>query len=244
MATRAEDHVVDSESFRLSPAQIAFFETFGFLKLPGLFTQEVDLIREGFEDVFAHEPAQPLNPDNPYHRTRDARYREETRSIIPAFIDKSPKLQWLRDDARVVAVARGLLGDPCQYAESDGNLFNCDVYWHLDVYGAADGVEHIKLSFYLDELRRETGALRVIPGSQHQGSYATELYKGIARDPGLVAEKLGVAIDEIPSSTIEVRPGDLIVGNFRTMHASFNGGVRRRLFTMNFAAAPAEAAGA
>jgi hypothetical protein len=41
----------------------------------------------------------------------------------------------------------------------------------------------------------------------------------------------------VPSWTVDVDPGDLVVGNFRTMHASFNGGVRRRLFTMNFAAA-------
>jgi hypothetical protein len=228
------------EGFALSPQQVAYFQTFGFLKVPGLFAADVDLIREGFEEVFAREEADVLSPDNAYHVARDPRYREATRSMIPGFIDKSPKLSWLREDPRVVAVARGLLGD-YTYAESDGNLFNCDVLWHLDVYGAAANTEHIKMSFYLDALQRETGALRVLPGSQFAGTtFATNLYKYLSHDPSRVGEHVGVAIDEIPSWTVEVQPGDLVVGNFRTMHGSFNGGVRRRLFTVNFAAAAAQ----
>ena len=39
-------------------------------------------------------------------------------------------------------------------------------------------------------------------------------------------------------------PGDLIVGNFRTLHGSFNGAPRRRLFTVNFSAAQVETTGA
>jgi Phytanoyl-CoA dioxygenase (PhyH) len=233
-----------SESFVLAKSQVAYFKTFGFLKIPALFAPEIDRIREGFEEVFANEPSQLLDPRNPYHRARDPQYEEQTREIIPAFIDRSPKLSWLRDDPRTVAVAKALLGDGFVYAESDGNLFNCDVYWHLDVYGAVDGVEHIKLSFYLDELHHDTGALRVIPGSHFESTYAKELYRGIAHEPGRVRDNLGISVEEIPSWTLEVTPGDLIVGNFRTMHGSFNGAVRRRLFTVNFSAAHGGATGA
>ena len=66
----------------------------------------------------------------------------------------------------------------------------------------------------------------------------------LAHQPNRVPDNVGVAIDEVPSWTLEVEPGDLIVGNFRTMHGSFNGAARRRLFTVNFAAAPEETAGA
>jgi ectoine hydroxylase-related dioxygenase (phytanoyl-CoA dioxygenase family) len=231
--------------FELSEPQVTFFKTFGFLKVPGLFAADVERICDGFEAVFAHETPEVLNPDNPYHRTRDPRYERETRMMIPQFIDKSPNLKWLRDDPRVLAVADALLGAGFAYAESDGNLFNCDVYWHVDVYGAVANIEHIKLSFYLDELRRDTGALRVIPGSQFaRTGYATALYKNLSREPSRVAEHVGVGIDEVPSWVVDVDPGDLIVGNFRTMHASFNGGARRRLFTMNFGAAAGETAAA
>jgi ectoine hydroxylase-related dioxygenase (phytanoyl-CoA dioxygenase family) len=233
-------HVGDQSThvdFGLSEQQVTYFKTFGFLTIRGLFAPDVERIRSGFEEVFATEIPEVIDPDNPYHRTQDQQYTRETRAMIRQFVDKSPDLQWLRTDARVLGVARSLLGDRFVYAESDGNLFNCDVYWHIDVYGATADVEHIKLSFYLDALRRDTGALRVIPGSQVAGtSYAGVLYRHLSREPSRVADHLGVAVDEVPSWTVDVDPGDVVVGNFRTMHASFNGGVRRRLFTMNFAA--------
>jgi hypothetical protein len=224
--------------FRLSEQQVTYFKMFGFLQIPGFFAPDVERIRNGFEHVFATETAEFLDPENPYHRTRDVDYKGPARTMIRQFVDKSPDLQWLRHDWRVLGVARSLLGDKFVYAESDGNLFNCDVYWHIDVYGAAPNVEHIKLSFYLDPLRRDTGALRVIPGSHFVGTgYAGALYKYLSREPSRVTEHVGVEVDEVPSWTVEVDPGDLVVGSFRTMHASFNGGVRRRLFTMNYSAA-------
>jgi hypothetical protein len=239
--TRSE---LPREGFVLTKSQVAYFKTFGFLKIPTLFALDMDRIREGFEEVFANEPSELLDPRNPYHRARDPRYEEETREIIPAFIDRSSKLSWLRDDPRTVAVAKGLLGDGYAYAESDGNLFNCDVYWHFDAYGAIEGVEHIKLSFYLDELHHDTGALRVIPGSHFESTYAKKLYRGIAHKPARVRDYYGVSVEEIPSWTLDVTPGDLIVGNFRTLHGSFNGAARRRLFTVNFSAAQGGATGA
>jgi Phytanoyl-CoA dioxygenase (PhyH) len=224
--------------FGLSEQQATYFKAFGFLKIPGLFASDIERIRSGFEEVFASETPEVLDPANPYHHRRNERYPRETRTMIRQFVDKSGDLQWLRNDARVLGVARSLLGDQFVYAESDGNLFNCDVYWHIDVYGATSSAEHIKLSFYLDALRKDTGALRVIPGSHFVGTrYAGALYKHLSHEPNRVAEHMGVEVDEVPSWTVDVDPGDLVVGNFRTMHASFNGGVRRRLFTMNFAAA-------
>ena len=62
------------------------------------------------------------------------------------------------------------------------------------------------------------------------------LVRRLTDDPEQVPEILGVELDEIPSSALEVNPGDLIVTNFKTLHGSFNGGVRRRLFTVNFRA--------
>jgi hypothetical protein len=240
----ASDVVVSdvvAPNFEITPQQVAWFETFGYLVLPGWFADDVPRIREGFEEVFAREEAQLLDPDNEFHRTSDPKFQRETRWIIPAFLDKSDKLDWLRTDARVASIPRALLGDGFEYAESDGNLFNCDVYWHLDAYGATADTPHIKVFFYLDELRHEAGALRVIPGSHHRGPYTAALFRQLTKDPERVPELLGVDLDGIPSSTLEVAPGDVIVTNFRTMHGSFNGGARRRLFTVNFRAHIADA---
>jgi ectoine hydroxylase-related dioxygenase (phytanoyl-CoA dioxygenase family) len=223
---------------QLSEQDVAAFNTFGFLVLPGLFAPEIDTIESGFEEVFEREKATTLDPANEFHNSRDPRFEQETRWIIPVFIDKSEKLSWLRHDDRVDAVARGLLGADYAYAESDGNTFNCDVYWHLDAYGAAADRRHIKLFFYLDPLRHDTGALRVIPGSHHPGPYTKQLRRRLVADPKNVPGVLGVGVDEIPSFTLETNPGDLVVTDFRTLHGSFNGQVRRRLFTVNFAEPP------
>jgi hypothetical protein len=224
----------------LTPQQVAWFETFGYLVLRGWFTDDMPRIREGFEEIFDREEAQLLDPDNEYHRTTDPEFQQETRWIIPAFIDKSDKLDWLRRDARMDAIPRALLGDGYSYAESDGNLFNCNVYWHMDAYGASADALHIKAFFYLDPLRHDAGALRVIPGSHQGGPYTAALYRQLVKDPAKIPEILGVGIDEIPSMTLEIDPGDLIVTNFRTLHASFRGGARRRLFTVNYRAGTAD----
>jgi Phytanoyl-CoA dioxygenase (PhyH) len=218
----------------LTAQQLAWFETFGFVVLRDVFTDDIPKIREGFEEIFANEDAVLLDPENEFHRTSDPEFQQETRWIIPAFIDRSEKLAWLREDARLDAIPRSILGDGYQYAESDGNLFNCDVLWHMDLYGATNDTKHVKVYFYLDPLQREAGSLRVIPGSHHTGGWMGALVKQLTLDPKQVPDVLGVELDEIPSSALEVNPGDVIVTDFKTVHGSFNGGARRRLFTINF----------
>ena len=231
---RAAEAPLPTTPFRLTAQQVEFFRTFGFLVLPGLFTHEIDRIAKGFEEAFATEKGIPLDPDNPYHRSRDSRFEREPRWTLPAFLERSPDLAWLREDQRLRAVAEGLLGDDYGYAESDGNLFNCDVSWHIDAYGAIANHDHIKVFFYLDPLLHDTGALRVLPGSHHGGAYTRSLRRQLIADPAKIPEIFGVDRDGVPSWTLEVEPGDVIVSDFRTLHASFNGKVRRRLFTVNY----------
>lgn len=223
--------------FELTDQQVAFFQAFGFLALPGLFADDIERITAGFEEVF-EDPTDllALDEDNSYHHTDDPDYRDRPRVIVPGFIDRSADLAWLHDDPRLAAVAAALLGDGYEYAQSDGNLFNCDVYWHMDVFGAPVGHDHLKCYFYLDHLTADSGALRVLPGTNHlEGEYAALLRTNL-EPPSKIREIYGVELDELPSWCLEVTPGDLVVGNFRTFHASFGGRPRRRLFTINYRA--------
>ena len=127
----------------LTPQQVSFFETFGYLRLPGLFLDEIADITEGFEAVFADPEVPRLDYEVELHRN-------ERRVMIPTFIDRHPALVHLRDDPRITGVARALLGESFEYAESDGNLYFCDSEWHCDIYGAPMTQDHLKLSFYLD----------------------------------------------------------------------------------------------
>jgi hypothetical protein len=216
---------VSPEAFEISPAKKHFFDTFGFTTFPGLFANDIDRITGGFEDIFERE--QPLD-------TNVALHYEKKRSIIPNFIDKSEDLVWIRDDPRVVTIVETLLGTPYENADSDGNLFYCDTSWHPDTYASPLHHFHLKLSFYLDPLHGESGAIRMIPGTNHwQETYAHDVRSGIG-DPAAIEANFGVSASEIPSWTVESEPGDVVVWSFRTVHASFNGGQRRRLFSVNF----------
>lgn len=231
---QAHGRAAGFEGYQIPQQQIAFFSTFGFARFPGLFANEIGLIRDTFDEVFAREEPQIMDPGNEFHRVHDPAYKDTPRSIIPGFLDKSEELRWLLDDPRVTSIARGLLGGDYVYAESDGNLFNCDVYWHLDTYGASMLHRYVKFYFYLDALRRDSGALQMIPGTHLRGPYAKALRQTLGVDPDAAQTSFGVEIDDVPSWTVEVEPGDLVVGDFRTLHGSFGGGVGRRLFTVNF----------
>ena len=98
---------------------------------------------------------------------------------------------------------------------------------HSDGGHAAGDPMHIKIAFYLDPLTADSGSLRVIPGSHRIGdAYATALNDAALREPGI-----GGA--EVPAVAFETVAGDVVVFNHNTKHASFNGGGRRRMFTLN-----------
>ena len=216
-----------ASQYTLSPQQIHFFETFGFLKIPGLFANDIDEIVAGFEDLFG-------NKDQPVWETKEALHGDARRVIIPGFIEQSPRLAPLQHDPRVVGIVKSLIGPDYKWASSDGNLFYCESYWHPDTYAAPLNEYHVKLSFYLDDLTGESGAIRIIPGSHfHKQTFARTLIRDF-NDSSKVKERFGVDGRDIPSVTVESRPGDLILWNFRTIHGSYNGGERRRLFSLNF----------
>jgi hypothetical protein len=226
--TSSVSEVIQHEAFRLSRQQVAYFETFGFLLLPGLFRKDIEAITAGFERIFA-------DPRHEHWELGEGFLHGGRRRVaVPSFIDKDEALRGLRDDPRILAVARGLIGDDYEFAESDGNVWYCETYWHSDVYGSPLSTYHVKLSFYLDSLRGDNGAIRLIPGSNfYSESFAQILSKNLANNGG-INEVYGVEGKEIPSWTLESEPGDLIVWNQRTIHASYNGEDRRRSFALTF----------
>ena len=216
-----------SDDYRLSPQQLRFYETFGFLKIAGLFAADVHRITSGFEEVFAEA-------DHPRMETYEELHNNDRRIIIPGFITRSPDLAWLQHDPRVVGICRGLIGDDYEYAESDGNIFDCESEWHSDIFAAPFHQYHLKLSFYLDSLSGEGGAIRIMPGTNHHDQTYAKLLRRDLMDPTITEELFGVKGRDLPSWTVNSEPGDLVIWNFRTIHASYNGGLRRRLFSVNF----------
>ena len=226
--------------------QAAFFHTFGALRVRGLFAPEIAKISQGFDEVFRDHPAEIPDPRISLHRVQDPEAGPPRRQIPPTaaikagdpegFIERNAKLAWLRDDARVTDLARALLGDDCNYTGSVGNVFNSYIYWHSDYFrsNVPQGTK-LKIAFYLDDLDDRSGALRVIPGTNHLGAYRDSIYDETrAAKPGDLEHVFGVAEDQLPCWAIDSKPGDVVVFNNTTLHANFNGGPNRRMFSLQF----------
>lgn len=200
---------------QLSSEQRNFFETFGYLAFPKLFAaEEIGWIAEEFEKVLDT------------FGTGDQHDGSQRTMIVPT-IDHSERLCTLLDDQRILGIAGDILGADFNYASGDGNYYSGDTGWHPD--GNYPELFAIKIAFYLDPVGRDTGCLRVLPGS-HRPESIWRSGEASPRDSGA----WGGEPAEIPGQVaLETEPGDLVVFNHNTWHASFGGGRRRRMFTMN-----------
>jgi hypothetical protein len=204
--------------FQLTEQQQNFFNTFGYLGFPGLMADRAAEIDRAFEAIWAERGGG--------HNGKP--HDGSARSCIVPFIDQSEYLASLLDDPRIHGIATSLLGEDFNYMGSDGNYYVGDTRWHSD--GWHPKTLHIKIAFYLDPITRDTGALRVIPGSHRLGDhFADELQKQIRQSPDV----WGTEGKDLPAIALETKPGDLILFNHNTKHAAFGGSKSRRMFTIN-----------
>jgi ectoine hydroxylase-related dioxygenase (phytanoyl-CoA dioxygenase family) len=205
---------------RLSEQQIAYFQTFGFLKFPGLLADQIGQIEAAFEGVWADHGGG--HDGKPHDGT--------ARSCLVPFIDQSERLCQLLDDERILAIARSLLGEDFNYCSSDGNYYVGDTQWHSDGWRPPEGYLYVKMAIYLDPLTRDTGCLRVIPGSHRPGDWFSDTLHAQVRGS---VETLGLPGRDVPAIPLETVPGDLLLFNHNTKHAAFGGNAHRRMFTIN-----------
>lgn len=196
----------------LSQKQIRFFDTFGFLALPGLLKNDIEWISEEFEKVF---------------EDRNVVHDGSQRSCIVPFIDQRQRLSTLLDHPKLVGLIAGLLGDEFNYLGGDGNFYTGDTRWHSDGYHEVG--RFLKVAIYLDEVAEDTGCLRVIPGTHRHDLFAD----WEARQAVESLESWGIEQWDVPAVALETRPGDVVAFNHNLMHASFGGSTRRRMFTIN-----------
>lgn len=211
---------MSDSAFSLSEEQIRFFQTFGYLGFPGLMADRIGEIIDAFEAVWSERGGG--HGGQPHDGT--------ARSCIVPFIDQSEVLSSLLDDPRILALAKTLLGDDFNYMGSDGNYYVGDTGWHSDGWHPKGKPQHLKIAFYLDPVARDSGALRVIPGSHHDGDhYAKTLQDQIRHSP----DQWGIDGAQVPAVALETQPGDLVCFNHNTKHAAFGGSAHRRMFTIN-----------
>ena len=188
-----------------------FFETFGFLVLPGAVHNELGWINSEFEQVFID---QNLVHDG------------TTRTMVLGFIARRERLWRLLEHPVIEDLLECLLGPGPNYIGSDGNYYTGDTQWHAD--GNHKAGTFIKIAFYLDSVGKESGALRVIPGSHRLTDPEWD-----ARRAAASQELWNVTGDLVPATVLPSEPGDLVVFNHNLMHSSWGGTDRRLMFTIN-----------
>ena len=208
----------------ITAEQKAHFETFGFLVLKQLFTPEEAAIMkresdEIFEEVRGGEP-----------------FTGETWEAVQPFFERRPFLSRLPGDDRIYDLAVTLVGPNPILEVTEGNLHTGTTQWHGSKL-PGKLMAHAKIAFYLEPVTRETGCLRVIPGSHIAGPTDpfAPLRDGI-RDPDF--RPFGLAPTEVPSYAIESQPGDVVVFVEETLHAAFGGKAGRHQHAINLVADP------
>ena len=208
----------------LTPGQKAHYDTFGFLVLRQLFSQEeIAIMKRESVEIFDED--------------RDGRpFTEDAQEQIVPFFERKPFMSTVAGDDRIYNVAADLLGPEFILVGTAGTLHVGDTRWHSSV-PPSSLISQTKFNFYLEPVSVDSGCLRVVPGSHHVGS--PDLVVELRRtDDSPDFRPFGVAPWEIPSCAIESQPGDVVVFTENVAHASFGGQAGRHRHEITFMADP------
>lgn len=210
----------------LTTEQISYFEAFGFLCLRQLFSpaKMADITREADELLAVH----PGVRHGPTHQ-----------SVSP-FVELGPALTQLPKYKRIYLPMEQLLGPRFIWGGSKGVSGNFnetkDHNWHCDRAGEIDlQYRRIKIMIYLQPMRKDTGALRVIPGSHHS-PFHRSLLPLQAQHQESCPGAFGVYGPDLCGYPLETDPGDVVVFNQYLFHSAYGKQDVRRYVALKFAA--------
>ena len=246
---------------QLTQQQVAFFEVFGYLVLPRLFSDsEIVEMSEDFDKTALKDRG---GVDFDADRRQD--------------ISLTETKGWHNIEVRdqLFSPLTQLFGsnDFVSIGKPGGGLYVGDTDWHPDC--AFVGTQkRIKGAIYLDTVTKDTGCLRIVPGSHKNplhdqlqplrmgrikkslddGSLMSNIalagekgrleleqwqeYSGINMEEGTTI--YGVDSLDIPAANMESKPGDVVFFDQHCFHAAFGGKDGRRMVAMSWASNPTE----
>ena len=210
----------------ITSQQKAHWETFGFFILRQLFTpDEVNVMRKAAIEIINQEGGgNAFNSDPGFG--------------LGAFLERHPVLANWIDDDRIYSIMETLLGPDFILEHTGGAVIRGDTPWHG---GPPPGMHkprtHGKVAMYFDSLRKDSGCLRVIPGSHRRpfGGDLAPIYHEADQPQSMV---FGVADEDIPSVALESDPGDVIVFTEPVFHGAFGSKIGRLQITAEFNSNP------
>ncbi len=211
----------------LTSEQKAHFDVFGFLILRQAFSpEEIEKITSEAGTIWSE------------HRKKCPSQDEELSS--DEFVELRPTLINLLVDDRIHGTIEGLLGPNFIFAGSEGQVTSHRYHgWHTDRPGDEEELSYqrIKVMIYLDPLDKDSGCLRVIPGS-HQLPLHGQIEPQEHHQHEDHVKPFDITGPDMPGFPLECRPGDVIFFNHSLWHGMFNGTKGRRYIALKFAARP------
>jgi hypothetical protein len=210
----------------LTAQQISHFETFGFLELRQLFP--------------ADEIAAFIDEADGLMGALEGRRSGPSHHAISPFLECGEALAYLPEDDRIYGPIGKLLGPGFVWGGSEGvsGSFNetNDHEWHSDRGGQIDlQYRRIKIMIYLQPMRKEAGALRLIPGSHHAPFHRRLMQ---LQTQGRSHEIFAVDGCDLSCFPVEVAPGDVVMFDHYLFHAVFGKQEVRRYIALKYAARP------
>jgi hypothetical protein len=195
-----------------------FFNIFGFVKISGFFSEEIDVISKEFDALMKSKFGDLKSSNRNY--------------LYPQFIDQNEYLTSLLTKEKIKTLVENLLGKDAIYSGSDGNIFAGSTPWHRDYLMKN---RSCKMLVYLEKIDKNSGALRVIPGSHflgdkyseylgdglswpeppYEGGFDEKAFFGKGHNPTKYGENI-----MIPNYVAETKPGDVIIFNHNLIHCT------------------------
>ena len=203
----------------LNDLEVARFHGFGFHRIMGcLRAREVAALEQSYERLMCDASVNTQFGEN------GSRYRSNTEAV-------DPNIAALVVHSRVVDAMRDIWGTPCLYFASGMWGNKDDTPWHTD-HQPGCRLQSIKVTYYLDEMTEEQGAIRLLPGTHHRHWNETLFATCGYWDKG--RPRLKLDSDSIPGVVVvHTVPGDVLIWDNRLWHAApqrLDGRTRRALF--------------
>jgi ectoine hydroxylase-related dioxygenase (phytanoyl-CoA dioxygenase family) len=204
------------------------FETFGFLLLKDLIPpDEMRLYIDAFDET--------MTKANGGVRWQHA---PKNHTVIPFYRHNPAVYHHLLDDEKLSAAVGDLLGEDFVFLAAEGHRRWGGSGWHHDSV-APDGLTHLKVVFYLQPVRADTGCLRVLPGThfppmrermelwyeRHGNTIVSE-----AKESDTIAWPAAIAL--------ESDPGDAVIFDVKVYHGAVGNSADRRAIYINYIEKP------
>jgi hypothetical protein len=196
----------------LTTGQADHFRTFGFVVLGGFLADRLAVLRA--EVGAAIRDAYAASYDERVIDGISGHYLPMASRLTPV------STSLVCDDPRFIEAAEKLLDGPVIPECPEGVLYFAEAAWHTD---DGIGVRGVKFAAYFEQLTAASGALRLVPGSHHPEQNARmAAYRNrrlrVRTGAGAAAYQAS-----IPGYAAATAPGDVVVFDLHTWHASFGG---------------------